>query len=294
MEIHLRVLYAAGALVAAASAQEQRAVDYLAREAPRWSRENGCFSCHNNGDAVRALYAAAERGYRVEKVALEDTARWLAAPGEWDRKGTNPGFSDKKLANIQFAAALAEGPASASGALKQAARLLMADQDPDGSWQVDSQSAVGSPVTYGPALSTYLARRTIERAGFPEPAARATRWLLANKPHNILDAAALLLATPSRRDCLETILRAQSSDGGWGPHAMSPSEPFDTAVVLLALSELREPTAIARGRAFLVTTQLPAGGWRETTRPPGAQSYAQHISTSAWATLALVSTNPKR
>src|SRR5579862_3333176 len=108
MEDYLRVLYLAGAVVAvaiAAPGPEQRAVDYLAREVPRWSRENGCFSCHNNGDAARALYAAAERGYRVEKEALEDTARWLAAPGEWDRKSDNPGFSDKKLANIQFAAA---------------------------------------------------------------------------------------------------------------------------------------------------------------------------------------------
>ncbi len=292
MEIHVRVLYLAGALVAAAApAQEQRAVDYLAREAPRWSRENGCFSCHNNGDAARALYAAAARGYRLEKDALEDTARWLAAPGEWAGKGANPGFSDQKLANIQFAAALAES--GAGPALKQAAQLLIADQDPDGSWHVDSEVAVGSPVTYGPALSTYLARRALRKAGFAEPAARATRWLLASKPHSILDAAALLLAEPSRRDCLDMILHAQSSDGGWGPRAMSPSEPFDTAVVLLALNE-HEAAAIARGRAFLLATQLPAGGWRETTRPPGAQSYAQHISTSAWATLALVSTNPKR
>src|ERR1700683_877875 len=87
-------------------AATQRAIDFLAREVPRWSRENGCFSCHNNGDGARALYAAAERGYRVEQDALEDTARLLAAPEGWKAKGSNPGFSDQKLANIQFAAAL--------------------------------------------------------------------------------------------------------------------------------------------------------------------------------------------
>jgi hypothetical protein len=139
MEIHVRFLYVALAVVAAAPAQEQRAVDYLAREAQRWPRENGCFSCHNNGDAARALYAAADRGYRVDKDALKDTARWLAAPSEWEGKGTNPGFSDQKLANIQFAAALSaaalsEPRASVSGPLKQAAQLLIRDQDPDGSW----------------------------------------------------------------------------------------------------------------------------------------------------------------
>ncbi len=32
---------------------EARAVAFLAREVPRWSRENHCYSCHNNGDAAR-------------------------------------------------------------------------------------------------------------------------------------------------------------------------------------------------------------------------------------------------
>src|SRR4051794_38197216 len=37
---------------------EARAIHYLAREVPAWNREHHCFSCHNNGDAARALYAA--------------------------------------------------------------------------------------------------------------------------------------------------------------------------------------------------------------------------------------------
>jgi squalene cyclase len=266
-----------------------RAVGYLAREVPRWSKENGCFSCHNNGDGARALYVAQQRGYKIPTLALADTTAWLLAPTEWDRDRVKPGFSDKKLAHIQFAAALAQafdsGIVRDRAALRAAAESLLPYQDADGSWQVDAGSAAGSPVTYGAALSTYLARRTLEMAGLTEAAARATRWLVSTKPHNILDAAALLLAVPSRQDCVDMILRAQSSDGGWGPNPMSAAEPFDTAVVLLAL---RERTAVARGRAFLIARQRPDGGWPETTRPPGAQSYAQHISTSAWATLALL------
>ena len=34
--------------------------------------------------------------------------------------------------------------------------------------------------------------------------------------------------------------------------------------------------------------QEPDGGWVETTRPSGNQSYAQRVSTSGWATLALL------
>ena len=40
-------------------APELRAVGFLSHEVPKWSRENHCYSCHNNGDAARALYEAA-------------------------------------------------------------------------------------------------------------------------------------------------------------------------------------------------------------------------------------------
>jgi hypothetical protein len=47
---------------------------------------------------------------------------------------------------------------------------------------------------------------------------------------------------------------------------------------------------IRRGREFLVGAQQPDGSWPETTRPPGADSYAQRISTTGWALLALLAT----
>ena len=47
---------------------------------------------------------------------------------------------------------------------------------------------------------------------------------------------------------------------------------------------------IARGRAFLIARQQADGSWPETTRPSGAESYAQRISTTGWATLALLAT----
>ena len=33
---------------------EAKALTFLAREVPAWKQHNGCFSCHNNGDAARA------------------------------------------------------------------------------------------------------------------------------------------------------------------------------------------------------------------------------------------------
>ena len=289
----------------AAASPEQRAVDYLAVEVPRWSRENHCFSCHNNGDAARALYTAGRLGYTLPKAALDDTTTWLRQPANWENHHGNPGFSDMRLAHIQFAAALAEARIGSPDGLAAAAHSLLPYQDADGSWRVDTGGLPGAPATYGITLATYMARRTLEAADaarFSAPIARANRWLLASQPASILDASTLLLALPRspeiRGRCLAAVLGAQTSDGGWGPQPHTPAEAFDTAIAILALDGLHDPAvtahAIARGRAFLIARQLPGGGWQETTRPRGQQSYAEHISTTGWALYALLLTDPKR
>src|SRR5690349_7242926 len=91
-----------------AASPEQRAVEYLAGEVRKWSRENHCFSCHNNGDAARALFRAARSGLPVQEADVADTLAWLRDPAGWDRSKINPGFSNPVLARIQFAAALTE------------------------------------------------------------------------------------------------------------------------------------------------------------------------------------------
>lgn len=275
----------------------ERGIRYLSREVPAWSVENQCFSCHNNGDGARALYVAKKLGYPVPDAALRGTTEWLSNPTQWKDTRTDPAFSDKNLAVIQFAAALRE-MGNSSGSLRRAAGMLAEIQQPDGSWRIEGESTAGSPVTYGTALATALSLQVLERAGgarFERPITRAKQWLTEHKPASILDSAAILIAGPERRALLEDIINARNSDGGWGPQRYAPSEPFDTAAVLLALrASGGSAEMIAEGRAFLDRTQLPSGGWPETTRPPGAQSYAQHVSTSAWATLALLLTDPER
>ena len=43
---------------------EAHAIGFLAAEVPKWKRDNGCYSCHNNGDAARALCAARAEAQR--------------------------------------------------------------------------------------------------------------------------------------------------------------------------------------------------------------------------------------
>jgi hypothetical protein len=309
-------LFSASAAPAAAlegggqSVAESRALAYLAREVPRWRAENGCLSCHNNGDAARALYRAAGLGEPVPAASLAETTRWLEEPGRWDHNGGEGPFSDKVLARVQFAATLASaieaGRSKDRAALVRAAERVAGDQEADGSWRVDAEGNVGSPATYGPCLATVMARATLQAADparFRAAVGRADCWLRKAPAASVLDAAAVLIGTAGaddrpavdqRRRCLDLIRRAEAPRGGWGPFVNAPPEAFDTAVVLLALTRSRDVPdrgpMIRRGRAFLVAAQRPDGSWPETTRPPAGESYAQRISTAGWALLALLET----
>ncbi len=315
MPAHPRIPLAALALAAVSCAGEEshrpgstaedRAVAYLAREVPAWHAAHRCHSCHNNGDAARALFAARKRAIPFDPAALEETTRWLARPDAWKDNGPEGEFSDRKLAALQFAAALAAavdaGAAPAGAPLARAAEILRGFQEPDGSWKVDAEGLPGSPITWGRALATVAARQVLAAAGrdrFADAIARADEWLRRRRPGGVLDAAALLLAPstlpPQRLESLEVLRRGQTADGGWGPFVTSPPEVFDTAVALLALATARDAAGARemalRGREFLLAAQQEDGSWTETTRPPGVESYAHRISTTGWATLALLGT----
>lgn len=291
---------------------EARATEFLAREVPRWSRENHCFSCHNNGDAARALFVASRRGFPVPAEATAATTAWLARPSGWDRNGGDGPFSDKRLGRVAFTAALAAatrtGAVRDRSAMNDAAVRLAADQAEDGSWALEGEPSPGSPAAYSRSLATFLARESLaaaDPARFRAAIDRADAWLLRHELVTVGDASVALMAVAAvprsaaadslRRAAIDRLARAQSEDGGWGPYAMSPPEPFDTALALLGLARCGEAVGpvrrmIDRGRAFLIAGQREDGSWPETTRPSGGTSYAQWISTTGWATLALLAT----
>jgi hypothetical protein len=310
--IPLLILLPASGLAAepAPKSPEQRALAFLAREVPRWSRRNHCFSCHNNGDAARALYAGRQAGYRIEASSLAETTAWLAQPASWDHNGGDGPFSDKRLARVQFTttliAARQAGELRDQGVVFEAGARLARDQAPDGSWPLEGENEPGSPATYGRFLATHLARESLRAADsdrYRRPIARAGEWLVGHRIESVMDASVMLMVcstTSSARAStavarsLEILREGQSEQGGWGPFHKSAPEVFDTSLALLALSASEDsaPTRgmVARGRAFLLAQQQADGSWVETTRPSGAESYAQRVSTSAWATMALIRT----
>ena len=294
-----------------------RGVDYLKKEVPKWKAEHPCYSCHNNGDATRALLVAGAKGYDIG-TALDDTLAFLKQPATWDQNKAPSGFDDKTLARIQFASALAVAERhgkAASTDLQTAAKLLVNDQKPDGSWQLDQSQSIGSPATYGTIIATWSARTTLIASGLQPDnftIVQADKWIRGLSPENVLDASATILALEQssdvmaenlRRNCLSILRQGQQEGtGGWGPYVTAAPQVFDTAMAVLALSALEsEPRlarsaytapelkdAIANGKKYLVSQQRPDGSWPETTRPANQESYAQRISTTGWAMLALL------
>ena len=276
---------------------------------PAWSVENKCFSCHNNGDAARALFTAVRLGRPVPTASLTATLDWLERPAGWDHNGGDTPNNDRLLANIQFAAALTaaveDGLIKDAKPLKKAAARVAGQQHKDGSWQPEGER-IGSPATYGPALATHFGRRILRTADaekYRDAILRAEEWLIKLPVKNVVEAAAVLWAledtdreavAAQRKRCLDILRKGRGQDGGWGPFITSPSEPFDTALVILALHQFRKDDEIRDmikgGRRYLVRIQNKDGSWTETTRPAGSTSYAQRLSTTGWATFALLVT----
>jgi hypothetical protein len=296
-----------------------KGVDYLKVEVPKWKAEHSCYSCHNNGDATRALLVAGAKGYDIGP-SLDDTLAFLKQPSTWNQNKAPSGFDDKALARVQFASALAVAERhgkAASTDLDAAAKMLVTDQKPDGSWQLDQSQSLGSPATYGTLIATWSARTTLISSGMqPDDftIVQADRWIRGLTPENVLDASATILALELssdvmaenlRRNCLSILRTGQSPAGGWGPYVTAAPQVFDTALAVLALSQLEvEPRlarsayraeelkeAIANGKKYLASQQRPDGSWPETTRPANQESYAQRISTTGWALLALLTGN---
>lgn len=303
----------------APTSPEAKAVSFLAGQVTGWKDKQGCASCHHNGDAARALLTASHRGHDVGD-ALRETRAFLQNPSGWAANKSHG--DDEGLMRLQFAAALAaagEQDLNPAPALVEAAKIILDDQMPDGSWAPDASDPPSSPLTWGTPVATWMARTTLIASG-REPddfaVAQTDRFLRTVEAETVPDAAGVILglgvtsdvmADKQRAKYLNLLRFAQRENGGWGgaPNAESATV-FDTALVLLALQQLETDPRLARstyrveelkaaidkGRAYLVADQHADGSWPETMRGGGAASLAQRVSTTAWALMALLGRAP--
>ena len=70
-----------------------------------------------------------------------------------------------------------------------------------------------------------------------------------------------------------------------------PPHAFDADLDIIRkriIDDLLQPNVAPDNIRQLATTIKPDGSWPETTRPANQESYAQRISTTSWALLALL------
>lgn len=288
---------------------EKNAIVYLEKEALSWKTENACFSCHNNGDATRVLLENSESPRLFKNSRWNESIRWLGTPEKWKKASSTEVDLSPALAIIQFGNAMLA--AQQIGLLplndsrhRSAAMLTIETQHVDGYWEIEAPGHLGSPGTYGNPLGTAMALKILKNSTVSKAESaiqKSMDWITQMSLRSTIDLAAgiQILKNSDKSEHLalvtkwsQKLIQQQNDNGSWGPFASRFGEAFDTAVAIQTLApflsthpDFHRP--LNRGRTFLVNTQEPAGGWTETTRPPGGSSYAQHISTSAWALSAL-------
>ena len=286
-----------------------KAFQYLEKESLQWVQENKCYSCHNNGDAARALFLTSPKlAARFSGPQWRELIEWYQEPDKWNEASNRELDLSPTLGLVQFAATSIEAqrqtlrPMPPSG-YARIRSLILAAQHEDGSWHLENEGQLGSPATYGNVLGTLRALEILAKlptAQSKTATDRAINWIDQQNPHASIELAAgsqiLKLSTRPKEQAksrlwLRRLRDQQNRNGGWGPFRSQFSEIFDTAIALIALCSQPKPDieagVILAGRSFLIENQESDGGWLETTRPSGGTSYAQHISTTAWALIAL-------
>jgi hypothetical protein len=312
-------------LVAAAEATTdapgavRRGLAFVEKEGAWWKDERKCASCHHAPMMVWTLGEAKARGYAVNEEALKAVADWSLAPGDPGKvvPAPLPAPPFFAMGAMTMAAGLgAVTPAeSARPGLAKLLDLLVTEQAEDGTW---SQKAAGRPPMLGdPEILTLWTLLALKPEGWEDPAgssweaarAKGLAWLRDHPTAGDLRALALRLVVRKRLDptaegggeLTRRLLALQKPDGGWSQTPELASDAYATGLALYALAAAGEGpprAAMEKGRAYLVRTQRPDGGWTVESRKgvpgmmDGKDSGPISYVGSAWATLGLLRSLP--
>jgi hypothetical protein len=296
-----------------------RGLKFIAEDAVAWKTERKCSSCHHIPMAIWTLNEAKKSGYAVDDKAAAELTAWAVAKD--DPAKVNPKQSQRKEITVNqtplmlalgFEAGNLKDPATRDG-LGAMLKLVLDDQDKDGAWRL---MYVWEPHGSTPDVMTTLALLALSASNAPDLGAegkaaleKGVKWLatatLADTPQ--ADGLRLLLAKRRGRPIAEwepfakRLIARQNGDGGWGQTKGMKSDAHATGQALYALAEAELPPdspVVAKGRAFLVSSQKADGSWEMASRPggPGGKS-AKNLAPitlvgSAWATLGLIRSAP--
>jgi ankyrin repeat protein len=299
-----------------------------------FSRSTQCISCHQEGLGRMTTASAKARGFKFStEMEQAQIGRLRGALGALkplhEQAMVNP-EAMKQLPLIELneinsgygwmMAGMADQNDAPTAATAAIARVMAKLQSPDGSWTF---SLPRVPMQSSNFTFTALALRAIGSYAPKSDAAqtstqfhKAKQWLLSSPAVTSDDLAFRLLGLKwsgatldERKTAVEEILAAQRPDGGWAQLPGMRSDAYATGQALYALAVAGgvdvQSDAYRKGTDYLLRTQDSDGSWFVHKRatplnnyfdaafPHGESQYSSFNGT-AWATMALLETLPKK
>lgn len=295
----------------------QRALPLIQISAAETLLARECFTCHHGAHAALVLNEAWERGFRLERNALENQLERAYGELVEEQPRFKKGFSVSNTTDgpgyalWMLQKAGWESDAITAGAVD----FFLTKQETAGNWETSPARppTVGSPFTV-----TFLALRALKYYGEEEKVRvareRAEKWLLTHTAEVTEDRVYRLRALHLLGDHADEVTaeaaalrREQRKDGGWAQAAFMESDAYATGTVLSALADT-EPEAVLKpdyqaGLNYLLQNQKADGSWfvRKRARSvqpmfesgfPYGQDQFISYSASCWATYVLLKVLP--
>jgi squalene-hopene/tetraprenyl-beta-curcumene cyclase len=279
-----------------------RSLPYLERDGVAWMAEQKCVSCHQIPMLIWGFQAAADHGLAVDEAKLDAWTAWTLERSRGEESNNHDGIDHLILGRPRRDAGLEEEFL----ALRP---WILKKQQGDGAWKAGGQlPQQRRPVEETHHVSTAWSVLALTDAGEREATLASARQQLADwqeEPGESLEwlIVRLLLAQQqgsASTDALRAeLLAAQQDDGGWSWLLGEGSDAFGTGQALYALARLApsEPvqTAIARGREYLLKTQISDGSWptRSTLKREHGITPTGTYWATGWAAVGLLETLPR-
>jgi hypothetical protein len=286
----------------------QRGLDWLQQAAVDWGpRNQGCFGCHVQAQALMGQAVALEKQYRVSVPAmraLSDLMRKAQTPE--GTLGQNHEWTSAGYGGMGFAYAAQATGSSDTAALFKTVDYLLKIQKKDGSmpWEYEDPPIVtGDMVLAANALVSFeWAAAHSKEPKYRQAADSAVAWIAAaqaDKTQDLVFKIVALTRSGSQDQkrmawpLVEELASRQQPDGGWKEApATNGSNAFSTGQVLYAFKQAGvsiRADMFRRGVDFLLKTQItdPAGVsgfWKAVNTQ---SQHASDFAPTMWAVIGL-------
>lgn len=312
----------------------QASLNLMQASMQKFNQRTACVSCHQEGLGRIATGLAMDHGFNldqsVQKLQRGRLSGTLKAMLPMHTAALKDPSAMKQLPLIEMnevsaidswlLTGMAANKEPANAGTAAMALVLARQQSKAGYW---SFSLPRTPMQSSFFTVTALAIRSLQTYGpksnaeeLAERIQRAKQWLQKSEPRTSEDRASRLLGLKwanapleDRSKAADAILADQRPDGGWSQLPSLASDAYATGQALYAL---REGTgfpvnnlAYQRGVNYLLRTQDDDGSWFVNKRAipannyldagfPHGQSQYSSFNGTAWATMALLETLPKK